>query len=75
MPFRNHAINGCVRDGLLEREPLHLGFAPRPALTVNHCVGQRNDDGDFLLAVLALAVYTAQELIVLGARPGQDVDD
>ena len=33
------------------------------------------NDGHFLLAHLPLAVDAAQELVELGARPGQDVDD
>jgi hypothetical protein len=75
MPFRHHAINGRVRDGLLEREPLHLGFAPGPALIVHHGVSQRENNSNFLLARLPLAVDAAQKLVEFGARPRQNVDD
>ena len=75
MPFRHHAINGRVRDGLLEREPLHLGFAPGPAMVVHDRVSQRKNNGNFLLARLSLSVNASQKLVILGARPRQNVDD
>ena len=75
MAFRHDAVHGGVGDGLLERQALHLGFAPRPALPVHLGIGQRDDDGHFFLAHLTLAIDAAQELVVLGPGPREDVED
>src|SRR5262249_24666015 len=75
MALRHHAVNRRIRYRFLERKPVHFGLTPRPALTIHHRVGQRDDDGNFRFTRLTLAVNAAQELIVFSTRPRQDVQD
>jgi hypothetical protein len=43
-------------------------------LPIDQRVGQRKNDRHLVL-FLALAIYPAAQLVELGSRPGQDVDD